>query len=81
MEVKLGQTSAALGISLWRKLYIESGCFDVFDRCQRRRIAKVVRGVNAAGAALGAGVKTNALCEMDLLGEDDGNEYRFDAMS
>ena len=80
MEVKLRQTSAALGTSFWRKLYIESGCFDVFDRCQRRRIAKVVGGVNA-GEALGAGVKTNALCETDLLGEDDGNGYRFDAMS
>ena len=30
-----------------------------------------------AGAALGDGVKTNTLWEMDLLGEDDGNEYRF----
>jgi hypothetical protein len=48
---------------LWRKLYIEFGCFDVFDRCQRRRIAKVVGGADT-GAALGAGVKTNALCEI-----------------
>jgi len=35
-----------------------------------------VGGVSA-GAALSDGVKTNALCEMYLLGEDDVNEYRF----
>ena len=57
---------------MWRELNIKSSCFNVFDRFQRRRIAKVVGGVGA-GSALGAGVKTNALCEMDLLGENDGN--------
>ena len=60
MEVKLRQTSAVRGISLWRKLYIESSGFNVSDCCQRRRIAKVVGGVSV-GAALGAGVKNNAL--------------------
>jgi len=43
---------------------------------ERRRIAKVVGGVRA-GATLSDGVKTNGLCEMYLLSEDDGNEYRF----
>jgi len=55
---------------------------EMLSSCARRLfdMTSVSSGPNA-GAALGAGVKTNALCEMDLLGEDDGNEYRFDAMS
>ena len=30
---------------------------------------------------MGDGVKLNALCEMDLLGEDDGRKYEFGVMS
>ena len=42
---------------------------------ERRRITKVVGGVRLRN------LNINALCDMDLLGEDGGSEYRFDAMS
>ena len=42
---------------------------------ERRRTTKVVGGVRLWD------LKINALWEMDLLGEDGGSEYGFDAMS
>ena len=78
MEVKLRQTSAARSAGpKWAENPTSSPAVSRSSTvAERRRIAKVVGGVRA-GAALGDGVKANALGEMYLLGEDDGNEYRF----
>ena len=48
----------------------------IAERC---RIARFVGG-SGAGAALGPGVQVKTI-EMDWLGEDDGNECMFGAMS
>ena len=48
----------------------------IAERC---RIARFVGG-SGAGAALGPGVRVKTI-EMDWLGEDDGNECMFGAMS